>query len=158
MLDHMIVLFLFFFLLKFYLFIYGCAGSSLLQAGLLSLWREGATLQLQCTEVSPVMEHGFWAQGLSSRSSQTAAQTHSCGCGAGCSEVCGLFPGQGSNLCPLHWQVDSSPVHHQGSPIFSFLRNLYTVFLAGTPIYILTNCVGLLFIDFLMMTILTGIK
>ena len=24
-----------------------------------------------------------------------------------CSEVCGLFPNQGSNLCPLHWQVDS---------------------------------------------------
>ena len=23
---------------------------------------------------------------------------------------------QGSNPCPLHWQVDSQPLHHQGSP------------------------------------------
>ena len=22
-------------------------------------------------------------------------------------EMCGIFPGQGSHLCPLHWQVDS---------------------------------------------------
>ena len=26
--------------------------------------------------------------------------------GLGCSAACGTFPGQGSNLCPLHWQVD----------------------------------------------------
>ena len=24
-----------------------------------------------------------------------------------CSAACGIFLGQGSNLCPLHWQVDS---------------------------------------------------
>ena len=24
-----------------------------------------------------------------------------------CSAACGIFPDQGSNLCPLHWQVDS---------------------------------------------------
>ena len=24
-----------------------------------------------------------------------------------CSATCGIFPDQGSNLCPLHWQVDS---------------------------------------------------
>ena len=24
-----------------------------------------------------------------------------------CPEACGLFPGQGSNLRPLHWQADS---------------------------------------------------
>ena len=24
-----------------------------------------------------------------------------------CLEACGIFPDQGSNLCPLHWQVDS---------------------------------------------------
>ena len=27
--------------------------------------------------------------------------------GLSCSEVCGIFPDQGLNLCPLHWQVDS---------------------------------------------------
>ena len=27
-----------------------------------------------------------------------------------------VFPDQGSNPCPLHWQVDSQPLDHQGSP------------------------------------------
>ena len=26
------------------------------------------------------------------------------------------FPDQGSNLGPLHWKVDFSPLDHQGSP------------------------------------------
>ena len=48
-----------------------------------------------------------------------------------CSITCGIFLDQKSNLCPLHWQVDSYPLCHQGSPIiscsFSFLkiRNLF---------------------------------
>ena len=33
-----------------------------------------------------------------------------------CSAACGIFPDQGSNLCPLHWQADSQPLCHQGSP------------------------------------------
>ena len=32
------------------------------------------------------------------------------------STACGIFPDQGSNLCPLHWQADSQPLRHQGSP------------------------------------------
>ena len=28
----------------------------------------------------------------------------------------GIFPDQGSNSCPLHWQADSQPLCHQGSP------------------------------------------
>ena len=33
------------------------------------------------------------------------------------STACGIFPDQGSNPCPLHWQADSQPLHHQGSPL-----------------------------------------
>ena len=33
------------------------------------------------------------------------------------SAVCGIFPDQGSNPCPLHWQADSQPLRHQGSPL-----------------------------------------
>ena len=33
-----------------------------------------------------------------------------------CSVACGIFPDQGSNLCPLHWQADSQPLCYQGSP------------------------------------------
>ena len=36
--------------------------------------------------------------------------------GLSCSAACGLFPDQGSNPCPLHWQADSQPLRHQGSP------------------------------------------
>ena len=38
-----------------------------------------------------------------------------------CSAACGIFPDQGSNPCPLHWQADSQPLRHQGSPLIFFL-------------------------------------
>ena len=31
--------------------------------------------------------------------------------GPSCSVACGIFPDQGSNPCPLHWQADSQPLH-----------------------------------------------
>ena len=40
--------------------------------------------------------------------------------GPSCSVACGIFPDQGSNPCPLHWQADSQPLRHQGSPICGF--------------------------------------
>ena len=33
-----------------------------------------------------------------------------------CSKACGIFLDQGSNLFLLHWQRDSFPLSHQGSP------------------------------------------
>ena len=44
--------------------------------------------------------------------------------GPSCSAACGIFPDQGSNPCPLHWQEDSQPLHHQGSPIHSFFKKI----------------------------------
>ena len=40
--------------------------------------------------------------------------------GLSCSAACGILPDQGSNPCPLHWQADSQPLRHQGSPTFQF--------------------------------------
>ena len=40
--------------------------------------------------------------------------------GPSCSAACGILPDQGSNPCPLHWQADSQPLRHQGSPIAVF--------------------------------------
>ena len=37
--------------------------------------------------------------------------------GLGCSAACGIFQDQGSNPCLPHWQVDSLPLSHQGSPL-----------------------------------------
>ena len=35
----------------------------------------------------------------------------------GCSTARGTFLDQGLNTCPLHWQADSYPLHHLGSPV-----------------------------------------
>ena len=45
-----------------------------------------------------------------------------------CSTACGIFPDQGSNPCLLHWQVDSLPLSHLGSPWFGLRRTI-----AGIP-------------------------
>ena len=37
--------------------------------------------------------------------------------GPSCSAACGILPDQGPNPCPLHWQADSQPLRHQGSPV-----------------------------------------
>ena len=43
--------------------------------------------------------------------------------GPSCSAACGILPNQGSNSCPPHWQVDSQPLRHQGSPNGSYLKD-----------------------------------
>ena len=39
----------------------------------------------------------------------------------------GIFPDQGSNLCPLHWQADFQPLGHQGSPINNFMKSGFSL-------------------------------
>ena len=59
--------------------------------------------------------------------------------GPSCSAACGIFPDQGSNPCLLHWQADSQPLRHQGSPgnpdtfkrIFRFLKNPKNLWVLG---------------------------
>ena len=48
--------------------------------------------------------------------------------GPSCSAACGIFPDQDSNPCPLHWQADSQPLCHQGSPRIIFLNRLLLFF------------------------------
>ena len=48
--------------------------------------------------------------------------------GPSCSVARGIFPDQGSNPCPLHWQADSQPLRHQGSPrVIFFIINGYWI-------------------------------
>ena len=42
--------------------------------------------------------------------------------GPRCPTACGTFPDQGSNPCLLHWQADSQPLCHQGSPCGTFFN------------------------------------
>ena len=47
------------------------------------------------------------------------------------SAACGIFWDQGLNLCLLHWQVDSLPLCHQGSPMGHFLKGRSPCILAS---------------------------
>ena len=49
--------------------------------------------------------------------------------GPSCSAVCGIFPDQGSNPRPLHWQADSQPLRHQGSPGLFFSYRFTVLFI-----------------------------
>ena len=67
----------------------------------------------------------WWPLLLRSTSSRRAGSvivTH----GLSYSVACGIFPDQGSNPCPLHWQADSQPLRHQGSPVYLFLISFDT--------------------------------
>ena len=56
---------------------------------------------------SAVVAHGPW------RAQASVVMMH----GFSCSTACGIFPDQRLNWCPQHWQADSYPLYHQGSPI-----------------------------------------
>ena len=60
----------------------------------------------------------LWLWGTGSRCTGSVIVAH----GPSCSMACGIFPDQGSNPCPLHWQADSQPLRHQGSPVISFIH------------------------------------
>ena len=46
-----------------------------------------------------------------------------------CSEAYGVFPDQGPNPCPLHWQADPYLPRLQGSPTFNFFNSLILRFI-----------------------------
>ena len=49
--------------------------------------------------------------------------------------ACGIFPDQGSNPCPLHWQVDALSPDHQGSPEKPVFCNLVSDIQANTSVF-----------------------
>ena len=103
------------FLNKFIYFIYLflAVGSSLLCAGSLQLWQAGAThCGVQASHCGGLPHCGTRALGVWA----SVVVAH----GLIFSMACGIFPDQVSNPCPLHWQADSQPLRHQGSPNFSF--------------------------------------
>ena len=64
----------------------------------------------RCTGLSPSRPLPLWSTG--SRCAGSAIVAH----GPSHFTACGIFPDQGSNPRPLHWQADSQPLRHQGSP------------------------------------------
>ena len=71
----------------------------------------GGHSSLRCAGLS--LSRPLLLRSTGSRRTGSAVVAH----GPSCSAACGIFPDQGSNLCPLHWQADSQPLRHQGSPM-----------------------------------------
>ena len=103
----------------FYLFIFGCAGSPWLCSGFLQLQRTGWGVCGGRGFLFAEAQEPLIALLLPSADSRrvnsvvVAPRLSS-------SAACGIFPGQGSNPSPLHWQADSYPLGHRGRPETSF--------------------------------------
>ena len=64
--------------------------------------------------------------------------------GPSCSAACGISPDQGSNPCPLHWQADSQPLRHQGSPVlFIFILQQNEFYFFDLEIWGMTLTIGI---------------
>ena len=117
--------YIFFFLtlgLFIYLFIYGCVGSSFLVRGLSLVVASGGHSSSRCAGLS--LSWPLLLQSTGSRRAGSAIVAH----GPSCSVACGIFPDQGSNPCPLHWQADSEQLRHQRSPSSNLLMFDYVGF------------------------------
>ena len=111
------VFFFFFFFKQFfflmgiiYLFIYGCVGFLFTVRGLSLVAASGGHSSWRCAGLS--LSRPLLLRSTGSRRTGSVVVAH----GPSCSASCGIFPDQGSNPCPLHWQADSQPLRHQGSP------------------------------------------
>ena len=56
--------------------------------------------------------------------------------GPSCSAACGIFPDQGLNPCPLHWQADSQPLRHQGSPCWKIFNHSFNFITCNGSVHI----------------------
>ena len=90
--------------------------------GLSLVAASGGHSSSRCAGLSPSQPLPLRSTG--SRCAGSAAVAH----GPSCSAACGIFPDQGSNPHPLHWQVDSQPLRHQGSPSPSLLNTFKSHF------------------------------
>ena len=102
--------------------------------GLSPVAASGGHSSLQCAGLS--LSRPLLLQSTGSRRAGSAVVAH----GPSRSAACGILPDQGSNPCPPHWQADSQPLRHQGSPRIHFkeARAPDSTFLGGS-----VNCQGL---------------
>ena len=107
------------FLYFYYLFIYfWLCWVSVSVRGLSLVAASGGRSSSRCVGLS--LLRPLLLRSTGSRRAGSVAVAH----GPSCSAACGIFLDQGSNPCPLHWQADSQPLRHQGSPSLCFLTAL----------------------------------
>ena len=85
--------------------------------GLSLVAASGGHSSSQCTGLS--LSWPLLLRSTGSRCAGSVVVAH----GPSFSVACGIFPDQRSNPCPLHWQADSQPLRHQGSPPPPFLSH-----------------------------------
>ena len=95
--------------------------------GLSLVAASGGHSSSRCASLSPSRPLLLGSTG--SRRAGSAVVAH----GPSCSAACGIFPDQGSNPCPLHWQADSQPLNHQGSPNKYFYLQVTVTQLEWSP-------------------------
>ena len=103
----------FFFLI---IFIFGCVGSSPLCEGFSPVAASGGHSSSRRAGPSPSRPLLLRSRG--SRRAGSVVVVH----GLSCSAACGIFLDQGPNPRSLHWQADSQPLCHQGSPHLVLMR------------------------------------
>ena len=116
---------IFFFYYFIYLFIYlWLCWVFVSVQGLSPVVASGGHSSSQCAGLS--LSRPLLLQSTGSRRAGSVIVAH----GSSCSAACGIFPDQGLNPCPLHWQADSQPLRHQGSlgVLYFYLVNLATHF------------------------------
>ena len=103
--------------LKIVLFILGVLGLCCCSWAFLSLRRAGAPLAVCGVRASHC---GGFLCSMGSRARRLQQLQHVGSIvvahGFSCCKACGVLPDQGSNLCFWHWQADSLPLSHPGSP------------------------------------------
>ena len=107
----------FFFKLFIYLFM-AVLGLRFCVGGLSLVAASGDHSSSRCAGLSP--SRPLLLRSTGSRRTGSVIVAH----GPSCSVACGIFPDQGSNPCPLHWQTDSQPLRHHGSPLKVFFKDL----------------------------------
>ena len=103
--------------INIYLFIYFWLGWVFVSVrGLSLVAASGGRFSSRCA--GPSLSWPLLLRSTGSRRTGSVVAAH----GPSCSAACGIFPYQGSNPCPLHWQADSQPLRHQGSPVNKHLN------------------------------------
>ena len=118
----------FFFLIFIYLFFYLwlCSVFGSVQ-GPSPVAASGGHPSSQCVGISLLQP--LLLQSTGSRHAGSVIVAH----GPSCSAACGILLEQGSNPHPLHWQADSQPLRHQGSPTFNVLMSYFISFCFVSP-------------------------
>ena len=122
----LIALLLHIFFLNLFIYLWLCWVFVSVQ-GLSLVVASGGHSSLRCAGLS--LSRPLLLRSTGSRRAGSVTVAH----GSSCSAARGIFPDQGSNPCTLHWQADSQPLRHQGSPAVAYFECISNAVYDKTP-------------------------